>query len=140
MRTPNHTQQIVCAVWTTALGVWVIAALLGFIVAMILLSSAEAHVANHPEWDEWFAAMRVPDDVQAVCCDKSYVYLLEDSAVRIVDGQYEAKIGDEWMKFPNTGQGHPGNTVFGYVKNPTGGYVAWVFRGQPRCFAEGTGA
>jgi hypothetical protein len=113
-----------------------------FILAMLLLASATPalpHVLDHPEWNSWFEAQRVPDDTSAVCCDKTDVYLLEDSDVRIVDGQYEARIDGEWLKFPNTGQGKPHNTVFGAVSNPTGGAVAWVFHGLPRCFAEGSG-
>lgn len=102
-------------------------------------SAASAHVAGHPEWDEWFAAQRVPDGTGAVCCDKTDVYLLEDNDVRIVDEQYEARVEGIWLRFENTGQGKPGNKVFGYTGNPTGGYVAWVFHGLPRCFAEGTG-
>ncbi len=109
------------------------------IAILFLAAPALAHVAGHPEWDEWFMAQRVPDDTGAVCCDKTDVYLLDDEDVRIVDGQYEARVNGEWLKFPNTGQGKPHNTVFGWTGNPTGSYVAWVFHGLPRCFAEGTG-
>jgi len=112
--------------------------------AVVLLSLAvafpvAAHVFDHPEWDEWFAAQRVPDGTGAVCCDKSDVYLLDDEDVRIVDGQYEARVNSVWLQFPNTGQGKPGNKVFGYTANPTGSYVVWVLHGLPRCLAEGTG-
>lgn len=107
---------------------------------LLFSTGALAHVTGHPEWDEWFAAQRVPDGTGAVCCDKTDVYLLDDGDVRVVDGQYEARVDGSWLRFPNTGQGKPRNTVFGYTANPTGGYVAWVFHGLPRCFAEGTGS
>jgi len=86
-----------------------------------------------------FAAQRVPDGTGAVCCDKTDVCLLDDSDVRIVEGQYEARVNGEWLPVREYGQGKPGNTVFGYTANPTGSAVAWVFHGLPRCFAEGRG-
>jgi hypothetical protein len=103
------------------------------------IPQAKAHIVGHPEFDEWLMSMKVPDGTGAICCDKSDAYLLDDSDVRVTDGQYQARVNGEWLTFPNTGQGNRGNTVFGAVNNPTGGAVAWVFHGLPRCFAEGAG-
>ena len=106
----------------------------------VMIGRAHAHVHDHPEWDEWFASQQTPDDRKWSCCNKSDAYLLEDDDVRIVEGEYEVKTDQGWLRFPNTGQGREGNTVMGYSRNPTGHAVAWYIGGTAFCFAEGTSA
>lgn len=112
--------------------------------AAVYACAAEAHIMGHPEFDSWLMAQQRPNDIGGRCCDKSDAYLLDDEDVRIRDGQYQARLNGTWVEFPNTGKGKPGNTVFGFMANPTGGYVAWATRTgdgtyYPLCFAEGTG-
>lgn len=124
----NHLQQVVFCLWSILIVLIVIAC----------LTVAKAHVMDHPEWNEWLSAQRTPDGNNYSCCNRSDAYLLDDEDVRVVDGDYEAKIEGEWIKFPNTGEGNKGNTVLGAVGNPTGGAIAWAFHGRAYCFAPGT--
>ncbi len=129
MRWPNHLQLVL-------IYLFIIAAC-----SIALTYKAYAHIAGHPEWDEWMAAQVVPDrpDSQYSCCNKSDAYLLDDDAVRVVDGQYEALLEGKWVQFPNLGQGVFGNTVLATSGNPTGHAVAWWTPAHgPYCFAEGT--
>jgi hypothetical protein len=100
--------------------------------------SAKAHIADHPEWDEWFAKQKIPDGTQRSCCAKSDVHLLEDNEWRVRNGNYEVITAQGWMTFPNNGVGNPGNVVLGEVNNPTGQAVAWFNPGAPYCFVAGT--
>lgn len=127
----NHLQQVVFCLW----------AILAVLLYLALVTTAKAHIAGHPEWDIWMAAQMVPDDTNDVysCCNKSDAYLLSDDVVRIVNGEYEALLEGQWIRFPNKGQGHAGNTVLATSGNPTGSYVAWWTQAHgPYCFAEGT--
>jgi hypothetical protein len=125
----NHLQQVVFCLWCAV-------ALLAIIA---FCSVAKAHIAGHPEWDEWLRAQQTPNDHPFSCWDKSDAYLLEDEDLRFASGEIEARIpGYGWIKFPNTGQGNPGNTILGAVGNPTGGAIAWAYYGKPFCLSLGT--
>lgn len=113
---------------------------IGMAVWAIISTFAHAHIEGHPEWDTWMAEQKTPDHRQYSCCNKTDAYILEDYQVRIRDGQYEVLTFDgRWLRFENTGQGNPGNTVLGAVQNPTGHAVAWYIGLQAFCFAEGSG-
>lgn len=102
----------------------------------------------HPEWAKWFADQIQPNGQPGVdghgvsCCNQADGHILDDNDVRIVDGDYEVHTPEVgWLRFPNNGEGQSGNTVLGYVRNPTGHAVAWYTDwGRPLCFAPGTGA
>lgn len=125
----NHLQQVVFCLWS----------ILAVLIVIAALNIAKAHIMGHPEWDNWLKAQRTPDERNTICCDKTDAYLLDDEDVRVRNGEYEGRINGQWIRFPNTGQGNPGNTVLGAVGNPTGSAVAWVYGGRAFCFLPGTG-
>lgn len=109
------------------------------------LSIAQARLAPGEQpgpYHEWFQSQTVPDGTGRSCCAESDGYILSDDQWRIVNGDYQVLVDDEWVVFANTGQGNRGNTILGNVSNPTGRPVAWWLKISgtvyPFCFAPGT--
>lgn len=122
----------------------VVAGVLGIALAVVCVAPSLAfdHPDKpfaHPEWADWFAKQSTPDEHRYSCCNQSDGHILDDDDVRIVGNDYEVKTEHGWLRFPNTGQGQPGNTVLGFNDNPTGHSVAWWSGARAICFAEGTG-
>lgn len=116
------------------------------VAGLLLAAPAQAHIAGHPEWDEWLMAQKVPDGRNSgsrndYCCDKSDAYIIdENTELRQGEGgDPEVFVEGAWHTYPNRGDGKPGNTVMGVYDNPTGHVVAWLYHGLPRCLASGTG-
>lgn len=94
---------------------------------------------GNPAWHDWFENQEMPDGSHRSCCREGDGHILSDDQWRIADGEYEVWIEDQWVRFPNKGQGKPGNTVMGYTANPTGSPVAWWHSPSViYCFAPGT--
>lgn len=95
---------------------------------------------SHPEWDAWFTVQTQPNGSAISCCSYADGHVLEEQDVRVVGGDYEVRTPTGWLRFPNTGLGHLGNTVLGPTDNPTGHWVAWYDGDIPYCLSEGVQA
>lgn len=122
-----------------------------FACAMLAVFPAFARMPDpdHPgPHHAWFEAQKVPDGSGRSCCAEADGHILEEEDWRIADGEYQVRIHGSWITFPNTGQGHEGNTILGETGNPMGKPVAWWLGGTlqdgvaepvvPRCLAPGT--
>jgi hypothetical protein len=66
-----------------------------FLILLSLLLSAPlpAHDMEHPEFDEWYAELRQPDNPTASCCGVADAYWCDDYYAR--DGKAFCKITDD---------------------------------------------
>lgn len=113
------------------------------ILSLSLLALSSARAAPPPgstgQYHDWFDRQLVPDGSGKSCCKEGDGHILSDDDWRIREGEYEVLISGEWVRFPNTGDGHLGNKVLGYTGNPTGHPVAWYASASViYCLAPGT--
>ncbi len=92
-----------------------------------------------PSLAPWFKSLRQPQ-TNISCCDRSDCRTVR---YRIVDGHFQAFIGDEfarWQNPPYAWVDVPETSILHHADNPTGEGVACWAQSRIICFVEGTGA
>ena len=86
------TERMVDAIKATLI-VWVCMLVVGIGGMLWLMSSVYGHEEGHPEWNDWFEHLKMPDNPTVSCCGEADSYWAD--SYETTDKRYYAIVTDE---------------------------------------------